>query len=132
MDSVAASSLVRLPLGNPHDSTDDRIRLGAERLEGVSALLMAMQRHWNDPERELRLALTIEANREVWREIQAALADASLSLSLDALQHLLIVSVCADARLDACEAAPSADKLGELIALTRNLASSLREWKVAA
>jgi hypothetical protein len=93
---------------------------------------MAMQRHWNDPDRAQRLALTIDANREVWRDIQAALADANLSLPLDVQQSLLILSVYADARLDDCEAAPSADKLGALIALTRNLAGSLREWKAAA
>ena len=134
MDSMACC-VIRLPPGSQFDAQiapDDRIRLGAEDLEGVSAMLMAMQRHWNDPDRAQRLALTIEANRYVWRGIQDALADASLSLPLDVQQNLLILSVYAESKLGECEACPSADKLGSLIALTRNLAGCLREWKVAA
>ena len=119
------TAVVQLPPTDP-------IRLGAERLEGVSVLLMAMQRHWDDPDREARLALTLAANRQVWGDIQAALADASLSLPLEIQQNLLILSVYADGKLDECEACPSTDKLGSLIALTRNLAGSLREWKAAA
>jgi hypothetical protein len=114
------------------NTVTDPIGLGAERLEGVSALLMAMQRHWDEPDREARLALTLRANREVWCDIQCALADASLSLPWEVQQNLLILSVYADGKLDECEASPSADKLGSLIALTRNLAGSLREWKAAA
>jgi hypothetical protein len=135
------SSAVTLPLGSGSGEPivadevaglADLIQLGAERLEGVSALLMAMQRHWNEPDREQRLALTIAANREVWRDIRAALADASLALPLDVQQRLLILSVYADGKLDDCEASPSADKLGSLLALTRKLAGNLREWKAAA
>lgn len=105
---------------------------GSECLEGVAALLMAMQRHWNEPDRDARLALTLEANRDVWRNIQTALANGGLSLPLEAQQNLLILSVYANGKLDDCEANPSADKLGSLIALTRNLAWTLREWKAAA
>ena len=105
---------------------------GSECLEGAAALLMAMQRHWDAPDRDTRLALTLETNREVWRNIQNTLADGSLSLPLEAQQNLLILSVYANGKLDDCEASPSPDKLGSLIALTRNLAWSLREWKAAA
>ena len=112
--------------------TADTMMMGAERLEGVSALLMAVQRHWNEPDREARLAVTLEANREVWCDIQSALAEGKLSLPLEVQQNLLILSVYADGKLNECEASPSADKLGSLIALTRNLAGSLREWRVAA
>ncbi len=34
--------------------------------------------------------------------------------------------------LKECEASPSADKLGSLTYLARNLAGSLREWQTAA
>lgn len=110
----------------------DRMWVSSECLDGVAALLMALQRHWNEPDRAARLALTLAANREVWCDIQDALADGSLSLPLEAQQNLLILSVYANGKLDDCEANPSADQLGSLIALTRNLAGSLREWKVAA
>ena len=110
----------------------DRMWVSSECLDGVAALLMAMQRHWNEPDRDTRLALTLEANREVWLDIQDALADGSLSLRLEVQQNLLILSVYASGKLDDCEASPSPDKLGSLMALTRNLAWSLREWKVAA
>jgi len=106
--------------------------IGSESLDGVAALLMAMQRHWDEPNREARLALTLAANRKVWADIQDALADGSLSMPLEAQQNLLILSVYANGKLDECEAEPSANKLGSLIALTRNLAGSLRDWKVAA
>ncbi len=114
------------------DQVRDCRRVGSECLDGVAALLMAMQRHWDEPNREARLALTLAANRKVWCDIQDALADGSLSLPLEAQQNLLILSVYANDKLDDCEAEPSANKLGSLIALTRNLAGSLREWKVAA
>lgn len=114
------------------DRVKDRRRVGSECLDGVAALLMAMQRHWDEPNREARLALTLAANRKVWCDIQDALADGSLLLPLEAQQNLLILSVYANDKLDDCEAEPSANKLGSLIALTRNLAGSLREWKAAA
>lgn len=114
------------------DRVGDRMGLGSECLDGVAALLMAMQRHWNEPNREARLALTLAANRKVWADIQDALADGSLSLPLEARQNLLILSVYANDKLDDCEAEPSVNKLASLIALTRNLAGSLRDWKVAA
>lgn len=114
------------------DQVADRTPVGSECLDGVAALLMAMQRHWDEPNREARLALTLAANRKVWCDIQDALADGSLSLPLEAQQNLLILSVYANGKLDDCEISPSANKLGPLIALTRNLAGSLREWKAAA
>ncbi len=114
------------------NSVQDRLWAGSECLDGVAALLMAMQRHWNEPDRETRLALTLAANREVWRDIQDALAQGSLSLPLEVQQNLLILSVYANGKIDECEANPSANQLGSLIALTRNLAGTLREWKAAA
>lgn len=109
-----------------------RQTVGSESLDGAAALLMAMQRHWDAPHREARLALTLATNRQVWADIQDALADGSLSMPLEAQQNLLILSVYANGKLDECEADPSPNKLASLIALTRNLAGSLREWKVAA
>lgn len=105
--------------------------LDAECLDGVAALLMAMQRHWDEPDRASRLALTLEANRAVWSHIQETLTDGSLSLPLEAQQNLLILSVYANGKLDECEVDPSPNRLAPLIALTRNLACSLREWEAA-
>lgn len=110
----------------------DRMWAGSECLDGAAALLMAMQRHWDEPDHASRLALTLEANREVWSEIQDALADGSLSLPLEAQQNLLILSVYANGKLDEFEINPSPNQLAPLIALTRNLACSLRECKAAA
>ena len=110
----------------------DTIMIGAERLEGASALLMAVQRHWTAPDREARLAIALEANREVWNDIQAALAGGALSLPLEARQNLLILSVYAEGKINECEARPSSDAIGALVSLTRTLAGSLRDWKVAA
>lgn len=106
--------------------------VGPEGLDGAAALMMAMQRHWDEPNREARLALTLATNRQVWADIQDALADGSLSLPLEAQQNLLILSVYANGKLDECESDPSPNRLASLIALTRNLAGSLRDWKVAA
>ena len=114
------------------DRAKNRKQVSSESLDGVAALLMAMQRHWDEPNREARLALTLAANRQVWADIQDALADGGLALPLEAQQNLLILSVYANDKLDDCEVDPSANKLGSLIALTRNLAGSLREWKAAA
>lgn len=115
---------------NPNKKNDAWI--GSECLDGAAALLMAMQLHWDEPDRASRLALTLGANREVWSHIQDALANGSLLLPLEAQQNLLILSVYANGKLDECEQNPSPNQLAPLIALTRNLASSLREWKVAA
>ena len=104
----------------------------AARLDDIAVQLMAVQRNWNDPDRALRLAAALEASRAAWHAIQAALAEGVLMLPADVQHNLLILSVYADHKVTACESAPSADALGSLIALTRSLAGSLKEWREAA
>lgn len=102
------------------------------QLAGIAAQLMAVQRAWNDPRRVQRLTAALAASRAVWHGIQTALAEGSLVLPLEVQHNLLILSVYADSKIGECEASPSADALGSLIALTHTLAGSLREWRVAA
>jgi len=102
------------------------------QLDEIAAQLMAVQRLWNDPNRELHLAAALDASRKAWHAIQTALAEGVLTLPLEAQHNLLILSVYADSKISACESIPSADTLASLIALTRTLAGSLREWQVAA
>lgn len=117
----------------PRHSNHADVMMGeAIQLDAIAAQLMAVQRHWNDPNRELHLAAALQASRDAWHAIQAALAEGVLSLPLDVQHNLLIVSVYADSKISACEAIPSADILGSLISLTRTLAGSLKEWQVAA
>lgn len=104
----------------------------AAQLDDIAAQLMAVQRHWNDAGRELRLSAALEASRSVWHAIQTALAESALPLPLEVQHNLLILSVYADSKISACEASPDADTLGSLIALTRTLAGSLKEWREAA
>lgn len=104
----------------------------AVQLSGIAAQLMAVQRQWNDPNRELHLAAALAASRTVWHGIQAALAEGSLALPLDVQHNMLILSVYADSKISACQANPSAEMLGSLVALTHTLAGSLKEWRVAA
>ncbi|MDT3707690.1 MAG: flagellar biosynthesis regulator FlaF [Thiobacillus sp.] len=104
----------------------------ATRLDDIAAQLMDVQRRWNDPGRALRLAAALEASRAAWHAIQAALADGQPMLPPDAQHNLLILSVYADSKITACESTSSADSLGALIALTRSLAASLRQWREAA
>ncbi len=104
----------------------------AVQLDDLAAQLMAVQRYWNAPGRETCLAAALADSRTVWHGIQAALAGSTLTLPLEVQQNLLILSVYADSKISACEETPSADMLGSLIALTRTLAGSLKEWKVAA
>jgi len=104
----------------------------AAQLDVIAAELMAVQRHWNDPNRQLHLMAALEASRSVWHAIQAALAEGTLLLPLDVQHNLLILSVYADSKIGLCESAPDADTLGSLIALTRTLAGSLKEWREAA
>lgn len=104
----------------------------AARLEEIAAQLMAVQRHWNAPNRSLELMAALEASRSAWQAIQTALAEGALPLPADAQHNLLILSVYADSKIAACEATPDVDILGSLIALTRTLAGSLKEWREAA
>ncbi|MCA1978946.1 MAG: hypothetical protein LDL19_06870 [Thiobacillus sp.] len=104
----------------------------AARLDDIAARLMAVQRAWNAPDREARLAEALAASRQVWYGIQTALAEGTLPLPAEVQHNLLILSVYADSKIDACKVAASADALGGLIALTRTLAGSLREWREAA
>ena len=101
----------------------------ATRLDEIAAQLMAVQRHWNDPNREFHLAAALKASRDAWHAIQTALAEGVLTLPLDVQHNLLILSVYADSKISSCESIPSADTLGSLIALTRTLAGSLKEWQ---
>ena len=104
----------------------------AVQLDDLAARLMTVQRQWNDPNREFHLAAALEASRRVWHAIQTALAEGMLNLPLEVQHNLLILSVYADSKIGACEAVPSTETLGSLIALTRTLAGSLKEWRVAA
>lgn len=104
----------------------------AVQLDDIAAQLMAVQRRWNDPNREFHLAAALQASRTVWHAIQTALAEGMLVLPLEVQHNLLILSVYADSKISDCEAVPSAETLGSLIALTRTLAGSLKEWRVAA
>lgn len=104
----------------------------AVRLDDVAARLMAVQRHWDDPDRPLHLLAALQASRTVWDGIQAALAAGTLPMPPDVQHNLLILSVYADSKINMCESAPDADTLGSLIALTRTLAGSLKEWREAA
>ncbi|WP_296893782.1 flagellar biosynthesis regulator FlaF [Thiobacillus sp.] len=104
----------------------------AAQLDDIAAQLMAVQRHWTDPNRPLRLMAALEASRGVWHAIQAGLAEGTLALPLDVQHNLLILSVYADSKIGLCEATPDVDTLGSLIALTRTLAGSLKEWREAA
>lgn len=104
----------------------------ATRLDEIAAQLMAVQRLWNDPGRELHLAAALEASRTAWHAIQTALAEGVLKLPADVQHNLLILSVYADSKISSCEAIPSSDTLASLVSLTRTLAGSLKEWRVAA
>jgi hypothetical protein len=104
----------------------------AIRLDDMVAQLMAVQRYWNAPNRQAHLATALNDSRTVWQGIQAMLAAGTLALPLDVQQNLLILSVYADSKISACEASPSVETLGSLIALTHTLAGSLRDWQEAA
>lgn len=102
------------------------------QLDDIAVQLMKVQRHWNAPQREQALRSALDASRGVWHAIQTALAEGALSLPLEVRHNLLILSVYADSKIAACESSPDADTLGSLIALTRTLAGSLKEWREAA
>ena len=104
----------------------------ATRLDAVAAQLMAVQRQWNTSDRDARLMAALDASRTVWHGIQAALAGGTLELPLEVQHNLLILSVYADSKIGTCETTPTVDALGSLIALTRTLAGSLKEWREAA
>lgn len=104
----------------------------AVQLDDIAAQLMMVQRYWNAPGRTTHLNAALADSRAVWHGIQAALAQGRLTLPLEVQHNLLILSVYADSKICACEDEPSADMLGSLIALTRTLAGSLKEWQVAA
>ncbi|MHB1085612.1 MAG: flagellar biosynthesis regulator FlaF [Thiobacillus sp.] len=102
------------------------------QLDDIAAQLMAVQRYWNAPNRQAHLTVALDDSRIVWEGIQTALAEGALTLPLDVQHNLLILSVYADSKIRACEATPSADTLGSLIALTHTLAGSLKVWRAAA
>jgi flagellar biosynthesis regulator FlaF len=111
----------------------DTLQDEATQLVDIAAQLMAVQRHWSDPGRTAHLATALAASRTLWSDIQRSLAEGALVLPLEVRHNLLILSVYADCKITACEGKnPNADMLGSLISLTRTLAGSLKEWRVAA
>ena len=117
----------------PRRVNHEAVMMGeAAQLDDIAAQLMAVQRHWNDPNREFHLAAALTASRSAWHAIQAALAKGVLTLPPDVQHNVLILSVYADSKINTCETTPSVDVLGSLISLTRTLAGSLKEWRVAA
>ncbi len=106
--------------------------IDAERLDGAVTLLLDASRNWSSPDREGRLAISLEVSREMWSDVQLALSTRQTSLPLEVKNNLLIVSVYAQGKLIECEQMPSRERLASLIFMTRNLAASLREWRAAA
>lgn len=105
----------------------------ATQLDDIAARLMAVQRQWQASSRAENLTEALAASRVVWQGIQTALAGGLQGVPLEVQQNLLILSVYADCKITACEGKhPSPDMLGSLISLTRTLAGSLKEWRVAA
>jgi hypothetical protein len=104
----------------------------ATQLDDIAAQLMTVQRYWGAPNRPIHLATVLADSRAVWHGIQIALAEGTLELPLEVQHNLLILSVYADSKISTCEIAPSTEALSSLIALTRTLAGSLKEWRVAA
>ena len=104
----------------------------AAQLDSIAARLMKVQQHWNDPNRVTQLADALAASRVVWHGIQTALAENTLAIPVEIQHNLLILSVYADGKISACETTPSTEGVGSLAALTRTLAGSLKEWRVAA
>lgn len=115
-----------------HTSRTDTMMGEGMQLDAIAAQLMAVQRHWNDPDRQCRLDAALDASRAAWHAIQGALAEGLIALPPDVQHNLLILSVYADSKIDACKITPGAETLGSLIALTRTLAGSLKDWRVAA
>ena len=102
------------------------------QLDDIAAQLMAVERYWNAPNRPARLAAALAESRAVWHGIQDILAEGRLALPLEVQHNLLILSVYADSKISKCETSPSTEVIGSLVALTRTLAGSLKEWRVAA
>lgn len=110
----------------------DSMMAEAAQLDDIAAQLMAVQRYWSAPNRPAHLVAALADSRAVWHGIQAALAEGTLDLPPDVQHNLLILSVYADSKISTCEATPGTEVLGSLIALTRTLAGSLKEWRAAA
>lgn len=104
----------------------------AVQLDDLAAQLMTVQRYWDAPSRDVFLAEALAESRAVWHGIQASVAGSTLALPSEVQHNLLILSVYADSKISACEENPNAEILSSLIALTRTLAGSLKEWQVAA
>ncbi len=115
------------------EPTDCPILFPVQRLDEAAGLLVEACRDWpgaGGP--AVRIEKALEASRVLWLDIQAMLSSGRTDFPLDVQNNLLIVSIYAQGKLHECEQSPSADKLATLLFLTRNLASSLKEWRAAA
>lgn len=104
----------------------------AVRLEELAMRLMRVQRHWDQPGRDAELDAVLASSREAWHEIQSALAHGTLSVPVKVRENLLILSVYAHSKIETCAVRRDGHALSSLLALTRTLAGSLKEWRAAA
>ena len=93
---------------------------------------MTVNQRWNAPGRDKLLAEALEANRQIWKDIQLALSSDTSGVPIEIRNNLLIVSVYAEGKLEEISQSPDPEKMASLIELTRSLAMSLREWRSAA
>ncbi len=107
-------------------------RSQAVRLEELATRLMWLQRQWDQPGRDTELDAVLASSREAWHDIQNALAHGTLSLPLEVRENLLILSVYAHSKIETCASRRDGQALSSLLALTRTLAGSLKEWRAAA
>lgn len=107
-------------------------RSQAARLEEIAMRLMRLQRQWDHPGRDDELDAVLASSRDTWHDIQSALAHGALSLPLEVCENLLILSVYAHSKIETCASHRDGQALSSLLALTRTLAGSLKEWRAAA
>jgi hypothetical protein len=107
-------------------------RSQAMRLEELAMRLMRVQRQWDQPGRDAELDAVLASSREAWHGIQSALAHGTLGVPLKVRENLLILSVYAHSRIETCAARRDGHAVSSLLALTRTLAGSLKEWRTAA
>ena len=113
-----------------YQSVDKETMSGRETearvLTQAALKLIDCQKHWDAPDRNIRLDAALKYNQRIWSIFQVEIAKSNNPLPMHIKQNILHLSRFIDQRIFDTMAFPDANKLSIIIKINQNIAAGLR------
>jgi len=98
----------------------------ARVLTQAALKLIDCQKHWDAPDRNIRLDAALKYNQRIWSIFQVEIAKPNNPLPMHIKQNILHLSRFIDQRIFDTMAFPDVKKLNIIIKINQNIAAGLR------